>query len=295
MATLSNNDLFIVQRPAGGDAGTYKIDWAAIVDNIAASPAITFKGSANFTAPGEDPAPADNGDLYVNTTDGTFAWANPEVTNKAVSVGDYCLWDADDGVWRFIGNIGADGGVTSVDASAPLSMNGGATEGDVVVESREATETDSGHVARLATDAEVASDGAGGESAVVTADQLRATNIAVEAAAGGGITNVTPVQDPTPAARWNDTYQGSSYDPTSLTTALALVSPDNTGTARTLAVTLADTAVPGAILAPVAADVNPDSANTDVDGGLSKVHAVTPNLVYQYYTPRNFNLLDELP
>ena len=93
MSTLANSDLLIVQRPAGGDAGTYKIQWDDVLTNISASPAITFKGSANFTDPGDDPAPAQNGDLYVNTTEGTFAWANPETASKGVSVGDYCLWD----------------------------------------------------------------------------------------------------------------------------------------------------------------------------------------------------------
>ena len=39
-------------------------------------------------------------------TAGTFAWANPETASKEVAVGDYCIWDADDGVWRFIGNVG---------------------------------------------------------------------------------------------------------------------------------------------------------------------------------------------
>ena len=108
MSTLANSDLFIVQRPAGGDAGTYKIEWESILDNIAASPAVQFKGTANFTSAGEDPSPdRNNGDLWVNTTDGTFAWANPETANKAVLEGDYCIWDADDGVWRFIGSIGS--------------------------------------------------------------------------------------------------------------------------------------------------------------------------------------------
>ena len=54
MSTLANSDLFIVQRPDGGDAGTYKIEWESILDNIAASPAVQFKGTANFTAPGDD-------------------------------------------------------------------------------------------------------------------------------------------------------------------------------------------------------------------------------------------------
>ena len=104
MSTLANSDLFIVQRPSGGDAGTYKIDWESILDNIASGPAVTFKGTANFTDVGADPAPANNGDLWVNTTAGTFAWANPETASKAVEAGEYCIWDSDDGVWRFAGS-----------------------------------------------------------------------------------------------------------------------------------------------------------------------------------------------
>ena len=42
MSTLANSDLFIVQRPTGGDAGTYSIDWENILDNIASSPAVQF-------------------------------------------------------------------------------------------------------------------------------------------------------------------------------------------------------------------------------------------------------------
>ena len=190
---LANSDLFVVQRPGGMDAGTYKIEWENIVDEIAATAAVVFKGTADFTSAGDDPAPANNGDLWVNTADGTFAWANPEVASKAVEEGDFCIWDADDGVWRFTGGVG--GGtapVTSVDATAPLTMSGGATEGDVVVESTEATTTTAGHVARLATAADVDKDSTVGDraTAVVTADLLQATNAALDAATGGGVLSV---------------------------------------------------------------------------------------------------------
>ena len=198
MSTLANSDLFIVQRTTGPDAGTYSIDWENLLDNIASSPAVVFKGTADFTNPGDDPAPAANGDLYANTADGTFAWANPEEANKAVVVGDYCIWDADDGVWRFSGGVG--GGtapVTSVDANLPLLMVNGDTEGDVVVQSRAATTTESGHVARLATAADVEKDStvADRSTAVVTADLLQATNDALDAATSGGVTSVSEGTD----------------------------------------------------------------------------------------------------
>ena len=55
MSLLKTTDLFITQRPVGGDAGTYKITWESILDNIAASPAVQSKGIANFTSAGDDP------------------------------------------------------------------------------------------------------------------------------------------------------------------------------------------------------------------------------------------------
>ena len=292
---------------------SYSIDWENILDNIASSPAVQFKGTANFTDPGEDPAPAQNGDLYANTTDGTFAWANPEEASKAVLVGDYCIWDADDGVWRFIGGVGGGGGaVDSVDANTPLSMVGGATEGDVVMQIKMASYSDGstyvrefpvgaepGVVASIALDADVVAgdDPSPNPNAVVTAAQLKATNDALDTASAGGISGLTAVQDPAPPTRWTVTdYNGTSYDGDVSGLGVSQLQPTSTGSARTLAVSLADTGTPGVFLAPVDADVNPDNADAAVaDGGLSKVHAVTPNLVYEYYTPRNFSLLPVLP
>ena len=59
---------------------------------------------------------------------------------KPVEEGDYCIWDADDGVWRFIGSVGGGSGtLTGVDATLPLSVNTDNPEVPVV-ESREATQ-----------------------------------------------------------------------------------------------------------------------------------------------------------
>ena len=310
MSILANSDLFIVQRPSGGDAGTYKIEWESILDNIAASPAVQFKGSANFTDAGDDPAPANNGDLWVNTTAGTFAWANPEEASKAVEEGDYCIWDADDGVWRFIGSVGGGGGaVSSVDATAPLLMNGGATEGDVVVESREASETQSGHVARLATDAEVAKDGSGGETAVVTADQLRATNTALDAATAGGVTDVNGVnpKDADIPDQWKDSADTSTY----ATPAINVY--DSTGnkkdvyvkfaTENQVGVSYVADAGTGAIMDftgaenwAVDVDGNYDAAGTPFLGGNLDNHGMmTTRRTYNNFVPRDFDLLNELP
>lgn len=314
MSILANSDLFIVQRPDGGEAGTYKIEWESILDNIAASPAVQFQGTADFTNNSEDPSPANNGDLWVNTTDGTFAWANPETASKAVEEGDYCIWDANDGVWRFLGSVGGGGGgaVTSVDGNSPISAVGNATEGDVVLQIKMASYSDGstyvrdfpagtepGVVAAIALDSDVAAgpDDSDNPNAVVTAAQLKATNDALSGATGGSVSGTTAVQDPTPPSRWTATgYVGTSYDGDVSNLGVSQLIPTSVGAARTFAVSLADTGTPGVFLAPVDADVDPDGADaSEDDGKLSKVHAVTPNLVYQYYTPRNFSLLTELP
>ena len=77
-------------------------------------------------------------------------------------------------------------GVSTVTASEPLSITGDADEPNV--QSREATTAISGHVQRLATVADVAKDGSGDANAVVTADLLKATNIGLDAATAGGLT-----------------------------------------------------------------------------------------------------------
>ena len=305
MSTLANSDLFIVQRPDGGDAGTYKVEWESILDNIAASPAVQFKGTANFTSASDDPAGngegRNNGDLWVNTNDGTFAWANPEEASKAVQEGDYCIWDADDGVWRFIGSVGGGtGGVTSVDATLPLGMLDGATTGDVCLTAREAEEGVSGYVAGLATDAQVASDGTGGEDQVVTADQLRATNIALDAATAGGVSNVTGVN---PKAAdipriWEDNADTSTYD----TPAIGVYDEAaNTKAVHVLFATEDQVGVSYIAPAGVMSEIEFTNAMENnpaiEDGGRPLVDnfgMMTTRRTFVNFVPRDFSILNEL-
>jgi len=297
MSTLANSDLFIVQRPDGGNAGTYSIKWESILDNIAASPAVQFKGTANFTSPAEDPAPAQNGDLYANTTDGTFAWANPEEASKAVAVGDYCIWDADDGVWRFIGGVGAaEPPVTSVDANTPLSMVGGATEGDVVITSRAATTTESGHVARLATAADVDKDSATGgrDTAVVTADLLQATNIALDAATAGGVSNVTGVNPKSADIPdiWETNADTSTYD----TPAINVY--DEAGNTKAVYVEFAtENQVGVSYVAPAAAGavITFTNALENDSSSMDNFGMMTTRRTFVNFVPRDFSVLNALP
>ena len=101
-----------------------------------------------------------------------------------------------------------DTGVTTVTASEPLSITGGDAAAPNV-ESRQTSTTESGHVARLATAADVAKDGTGDANAVVTADLLKQTNIGLDAATAGGLTSLIGV-DPIEVTTDNSEGEGSS-------------------------------------------------------------------------------------
>ena len=305
MSTLVNSDLFIVQRPNGTNAGTYKLEWQQILANIASSPAVNFKGVADFTNPSVDPANGVgrvNGDMWVNTTDGTFAWANPEDPNQAVKEGDNVIWDNANGVWRFLGSVGGNGGpgnIQSVDANAPLSMFGGNTVGDVVVQSRVATKTNSGHVERLATDSEVSKNGVGGSNAVVTADQLRATNTALDAATAGGVTDVTgnnPENADIPGF-WQTDDAKEKYD----TPPIGVI--DKSNNVKEVSVRFATEGQVGVnYLAPAGTGASIEFKDYD-DGDsperdstkLDNLGAMTTRRTFVNFVPRNFNALNLLP
>ena len=89
MSTLTNADLFVVQRPAGAAAGTYKLKWEDVLSNINAQAGSSFKGVADFTNANDDPDPNRvNGDQYINSTAGTFGWSNPNEVDFAIPAND---------------------------------------------------------------------------------------------------------------------------------------------------------------------------------------------------------------
>ena len=66
--SLQSSDLFYVQRPAGGDAGNYKMNAGDLIDFIAGSPAVVYRGTVDCTLPvGSqlDPNPPLAGDVYI--------------------------------------------------------------------------------------------------------------------------------------------------------------------------------------------------------------------------------------
>ena len=295
MSLLKQTDLFIAQRPEGGDAGTYKITWESILDNIAASPAVQFKGTADFTDPGDDPAPANNGDLWVNTNDGTFAWANPETAGKAVKEGDYCIWDADDGVWRFIGNVGdVEAPVTSVDANDPLFMVDTATTGDVVVDIKKATTLGPGYVERIA----IQDDVDNGTAGPVVDAKLLADNMGALSGGLDGVTVSKPDAAVTPSY-WDDINDEAATEPALLVSGT---------TTRNISIHYAEVAngKPGdADFAPqvgVNYIADDDGSNTyDFTGAeadaslLDNLGTVTVRRAFKSFVPRDFDELVELP
>jgi hypothetical protein len=184
---LESTDLLVVQKQSGAKE-IRKASLSQLSDYLQAEPGVIYKGLANFTDGAEEPASKNMGDLYINNApgDGTWAWSANSDGITDVKTGDRALYNGT--TWDIIQSGSDDAGVTSVTASLPLSVTGTAEEPNI--ESRQATTTDSGHVARLATDADVKKDGTGSTTAVVTADLLKQTNIALDAATSGGVTNL---------------------------------------------------------------------------------------------------------
>ena len=92
---------------------TGKVTLSDLEAYIEASPSVTFKGKVDLTdtATNNGVLPASNGDLYINTGDGSSDASWTGITPAtAVSPGDRVLWDADPGEWVLIGDAGDPGG-----------------------------------------------------------------------------------------------------------------------------------------------------------------------------------------
>jgi len=190
---LENTDLLVVQKQSGANE-IRKASIQQLSDYLQASDTVVYKGLANFTQAGEEPGTRNTGDLYINNAPaaGTWQWSANSGGVTDVAPGDRCLWNGTN--WDVIQSGVGDAGVETVDASLPLSVSGDAA--NPVVESRAATTALSGHVARLATAADVAANtGTASSTAVVTADLLKTTNDALDAATKGGVSTVL-AEDP---------------------------------------------------------------------------------------------------
>ena len=189
---LEATDLLVVQKQSGAKE-IRKASLTQLSDYLQADPGVVYKGTANFTDGAEEPVTKNTGDLYINDApgDGTWAWSTNSDGITDVKAGDRALYNGTS--WDVIQSGVGEAGVTKVNASLPLTVTG--TDAEPNIESRQATTALSGHVVRLADDDDVKKDGTGSTTAVVTADLLKATNIALDGAIAGGVSNVI-AQDP---------------------------------------------------------------------------------------------------
>ena len=207
---LQGNDLFVVQSQT--DSKLYKLKVSDLIVEVESGAGINFKGSVDLnnapSAQTPDPItlPGQNGDLYIvesdaGAIDSGWVMVNGETT---ADEGDRIVYDADDTGWVLItAGSNTTGTVTGVTATLPLKSDGDAV--DPVISIRQARtstkatsdadgEGPAGAVARLAEAADVeATTGTGANTAVVTADLLKATNDIVNglALSPGGVTTVT--------------------------------------------------------------------------------------------------------
>jgi hypothetical protein len=199
---LDSTDVFVLQR-ATDTQPHFKLSLGELSNYIEASDTVQFRGARDFTNGAEDPngdgTGRIHGDMYVNNgagVDQANGWADMD---GVVSTGDRAIWDGNLAKWELIRSSADSGGtLVEIRKTDPITVDGVDDPTRPIVGIRQATkgndpDANSGAVARLATDEEVAKDGTGGTDAVVTADQLRATNIAVDAAAGGGLLSVIGV------------------------------------------------------------------------------------------------------
>jgi hypothetical protein len=146
---LLNSDLFYVARGSDG----YKMPASELIDFIAASPSITFRGTVDCTQPVGtqlDPNPPVIGDLYINTgdgnvdtsgTDSTNAWVGINAPNTAIADGQRIVFDGT--TWAIVGSTGS-GTVLSVTGADPIEVTG--TAANPVVGIKDASTTQKGAV-----------------------------------------------------------------------------------------------------------------------------------------------------
>ena len=187
--SLKSTDLFYVQRPSGGDAGNYKMNAGELIDFIAGSPAVNYRGTVDCTnAPGGqiDPDPALPGDVYINTGDGTVATGWTGIVGDDIADGQRVLFDGTS--WAIVGQA-AGGGVETVTGTAPITVGGDAA--NPVVGISEATNAAYGST-RLAQDP----PNGGNLTSTAATDVLSVPHFnelagRIQTAAGGGIQSVT--------------------------------------------------------------------------------------------------------
>lgn len=256
---LNSTDLFYVQRPSGGDAGNYKMQAGDLIDFIAATPAVQYRGTVDCTAAVGaqlDPNPPVLGDLYINTgtgnvdgsgADSSNAWVG--IQGDPISEGQRIIFDGTS--WEIVGQA-AGGGVQTITGTAPITVGGDAD--DAIIGIDEATNAAFGST-RLAQDP----PGAGNLTSTAATDVLTVPHFnelagRITTSSAGGVQSVT----------------GDNGVTTSGTTDITVSGVDAT------------TAVKGVVQLT-------DTVTTD------STLAVTGTAVENYAVPLNINSLSALP
>jgi hypothetical protein len=253
--SLLTTDLLYVQRPSGGDQGNYKMAASELVDFIASTPAVNYRGVVDCTLAisGQiSPDPADIGDLYINTGTGTVGAGWTGIVGDAITEGQRVLFDGTE--WAILGQS-AGGGVQTVTGAAPITVSGDAD--DVVVGIDEATNAAFGST-RLAQDPPISGElTSTGDTDVLSVPHFNELAGRISTAAAGGIQGVTGI-DPIDVSTDGVTH-------------VSEVSIKDASTIQKGAVTLTDTVI------------------TD------STKAVTGAAVENYAVPLNINSLSALP
>ena len=182
--------------PSGGDAGNYKMNAGELIDFIAGSPAVVYRGAVDCTAPVGaqlDPNPPVVGDLYINTGTGTVDASGADSTDQWVGItgepieeGQRILFDGTS--WAIVGQSGG-GGVATVTGTAPITIGGDAD--DVIVGIDEATNAAYGST-RLAQDPPSAGDlTSTADTDVLSVPHFNELAGRITVGAAGGVQSVT--------------------------------------------------------------------------------------------------------
>lgn len=186
---LLTTDLLYVQRPSGGNAGNYKMNAGELVDFIAGTPAVVYRGTVDCTATptGQiDPDPALAGDVYINTGDGSVATGWTGIVGETIADGQRVIWDGS--AWQIVGQA-AGGGVQTVTGTAPITVTG--TAENAVVGIDEATNAAYGST-RLAQDPPNAGDlTSTADTDVLSVPHFNELAGRISTAAGGGIQSIS--------------------------------------------------------------------------------------------------------
>ncbi len=192
---LQSSDLFVVQSQT--DAQLYKLTLTDLEAHLGGGSGIQFRGQVDLTQPptGQIHLPQVNGDMYIVATDAVVinaGWTMKGGVTTA-SEDDRIVWIDGDAAYELItGGSGSGGIVTDIIGTTPIEVD--STDPTVpVISVKEASTTEKGVVARLATTADVdSSNNTASSEAVVTADLLNATNKIVDtlSTSPGGVQTV---------------------------------------------------------------------------------------------------------